>query len=194
MRLFVFFLLVAMSQLALQAQNSVTIGSQIWMTENLAVDHFLNGDVIPEVKSQEEWERFGNEKKPAWCYFNNNPTNKEFGRIYNWYAVTDKRGLAPTGWHIPSNEEWRRFKIFMEDRPIKKREIVFKNFKVVFGGYRFILTSFEKTNSTSYWWSTSTNDAFRFNAVYESLNLLSGEFAEGEFANGTGLPIRCLKD
>ena len=85
----------------------VTIGSQVWMQKNLDVDCFRNGDIIPEVKSNEEWVRYGNEGKPAWCYYNNDPSSGNiYGKLYNWYAVMDSRGLAPTGWIIPGDWEW----------------------------------------------------------------------------------------
>lgn len=87
--------------------KTVKIGNQVWMAENLNVDLFRNGDPISEVKSNEEWERARKRGKPAWCYYNNNPkSGKKYGKLYNWYAVSDLRGLAPEGWHIPNREEW----------------------------------------------------------------------------------------
>ncbi|MFM7683101.1 MAG: fibrobacter succinogenes major paralogous domain-containing protein [Bacteroidota bacterium] len=87
--------------------NDVTIGKQIWMVENLNVEHFRNGDIIPEAKTNEEWEIAGENKEPAWCYYNNDPTiGAKYGKLYNWYAVNDQRGLAPQGWHVPSKDEW----------------------------------------------------------------------------------------
>jgi uncharacterized protein (TIGR02145 family) len=87
--------------------QTVTIGSQVWMTKNLDVATFRNGDPIPEAKSNEEWEKAIDEKKPAWCYYNNDIKKGElYGKLYNWYAVNDPRGLAPLGWHIPTINEW----------------------------------------------------------------------------------------
>jgi uncharacterized protein (TIGR02145 family) len=91
---------------------TVIIGSQTWMTENLNASTFRNGDPIPEAKSKEEWEKAVKEKRPAWCYLNNrsiqdDPKNGDkYGKLYNWWAVIDSRGLAPKGWHIPSDDEW----------------------------------------------------------------------------------------
>lgn len=86
----------------------VTIGNQIWMIKNLDVSTFRNGDIIPEAKTIEEFTSAGEQSKPAWCYYENDPANgKKYGKLYNWYAVNDPRGLAPKGWHIPSEEEWR---------------------------------------------------------------------------------------
>jgi uncharacterized protein (TIGR02145 family) len=87
--------------------KSVSIYTQVWMSENLNVDRFRNGDAIPEVRSQAEWIKAGKEGKPAWCYYQNDPSNgARYGRLYNWHAVNDKRGLAPIGWHIATSAEW----------------------------------------------------------------------------------------
>lgn len=87
--------------------KTVKIGIQTWMTENLNVSTFRNGDVIPEAKTDEEWNKAGNEGKPAWCYYDNDSENgKRYGKLYNWYAVNDPRGLAPKGWHVPTDAEW----------------------------------------------------------------------------------------
>ena len=87
--------------------KTVQIGTQVWMTKNLDVYTFRNGDQIPEAKSNEEWEKAGENKQPAWCYYNNDPANgAKYGKLYNWYAVNDPRGLAPEGWHVPSYDEW----------------------------------------------------------------------------------------
>jgi uncharacterized protein (TIGR02145 family) len=87
--------------------QTVTIGSQVWMTKNLDVSTFRNGDPIPEVKTAEEWEKATKKKKPVWCYNDNNPVNGvKYGKLYNWFAVSDPRGLAPIGFHVPSSIEW----------------------------------------------------------------------------------------
>lgn len=89
--------------------KSVVIGTQTWTTENLNISTFRNGDPIPEAKTDEEWEMSGPQKneQPAWCYYNNDPVNgAKYGKIYNWIAVNDPRGLAPLGWHVPDEKEW----------------------------------------------------------------------------------------
>ncbi|HTC01069.1 MAG TPA: fibrobacter succinogenes major paralogous domain-containing protein [Ferruginibacter sp.] len=89
--------------------STVQIGSQVWITSNLNVSHFRNGDEIPEIEDSAAWVQAAsaNEVKPAWCYYNSDPANgKIYGKLYNWYAVIDSRGLAPAGWHIPSDTEW----------------------------------------------------------------------------------------
>jgi uncharacterized protein (TIGR02145 family) len=87
--------------------QTVTIGNQVWMTKNLDVSSFRNGDPIPEAKSSDEWYKAGREGKPVWCYYNNNSQNGvKYGKLYNWFAVADPRGLAPEGWKIPSKEDF----------------------------------------------------------------------------------------
>lgn len=86
----------------------VTIGSQVWMSENLNVETFRNGDSIPQAKSSEEWVRALKDKKPAWCYYENLEIyGPKYGKLYNGFAINDSRGLAPEGWRIPTDEDWR---------------------------------------------------------------------------------------
>lgn len=83
---------------------SVTICSQKWMDKNLDVTTYRNGDTIPYVTNSATWAAL---TTGAWCYYNNDPsTNAVYGKLYNWYAVADSRGLAPVGWHIPTDAEW----------------------------------------------------------------------------------------
>lgn len=86
--------------------KTITIGEQEWMLENLNVTHFRNGDVIQQEKDDEDWSLL---TSPAWCNYDNNSKNgKIYGKLYNCYAVNDPRGLAPKGWHIPSEAEWKQ--------------------------------------------------------------------------------------
>jgi uncharacterized protein (TIGR02145 family) len=83
---------------------TVTIGSQTWMSQNLNVDRYLNGDLIPEITDANQWD---NLTVGAWCYYDNDPAYGEiYGKLYNWYAVADPRGLVPEGFHVPSISDW----------------------------------------------------------------------------------------
>ena len=85
-------------------ENEIKIGDQTWTTKNLDVDTYRNGDAIPQVQDEKEWV---NLTTGAWCYYENETANgTTYGKLYNWYAVTDSRGLAPTGYHIPNNSEF----------------------------------------------------------------------------------------
>jgi uncharacterized protein (TIGR02145 family) len=99
------------------------IGDQIWMAENLTVTKFRNGDPIPEARSIEEWVNAGENKEPAFCYVNNDPnTVNQYGVLYNWYAVVDRRGLAPEGWHIPNHTEAENLRNFLMSDIITKQQ------------------------------------------------------------------------
>lgn len=85
--------------------KEITIGSQVWMSKNLSTSTFLNGDPIPEAKTPKEWEKAGKSRKPAWCsYENKNSNDKKYGKLYNWYALVDPRGIIPDGWIVPNEE------------------------------------------------------------------------------------------
>jgi uncharacterized protein (TIGR02145 family) len=87
--------------------SQVKIENQIWQSVNLNVLRFNNGDSIPIIKTEKEWEKAGDNKMPACCFFNNNEKlgNTE-GVLYNWYAIMDSRGLAPEGFRLPSLQDW----------------------------------------------------------------------------------------
>jgi uncharacterized protein (TIGR02145 family) len=102
---------------SLIGENEVAIGSQVWMTHNLDVSHFRNGDSIPHAKTVEEWQEARKNRTPAWCHYNNDPANGPlYGKLYNWYAVSDPRGLAPEGWHVPYSREWEQLVDFLGGR------------------------------------------------------------------------------
>ena len=89
-------------------ESEVTIGSQTWMTRNLDVAFFRNGDSIPEARTNAAWVQAASEQRAAWCYYNNDPANgKQYGKLYNWYAVHDPRGLAPTGMRVATLNDWQ---------------------------------------------------------------------------------------
>lgn len=92
--------------------KTVKIGNQWWMAENLKVKHYKNRRAIPKVTSDREWDFLWRNEKGAYCNYNNYPyNNATYGRLYNWYAVSNSNGLAPEGWHIPTDEEWKQLEI-----------------------------------------------------------------------------------
>ena len=83
--------------------QTVSICDQTWTKSNLNVSHYRNGDLIPHVTDLTQWP---NLTTGAWCYYQNNSANGPiYGKLYNWYAVTDPRGIAPQGWHVPNRTE-----------------------------------------------------------------------------------------
>jgi uncharacterized protein (TIGR02145 family) len=83
------------------------IGAQEWQIANLNVSQFSNGDLIPEAATPAEWVKAYFDAKPAWCHYPENPEyGSKYGKLYNWFAVHDSRGLAPQGWRLPTDKEW----------------------------------------------------------------------------------------
>lgn len=104
-----FFPDIALGQVLNQKNNfkTIKIGNQVWMLDNLNVDRFRNGDLIKQAKTSEEWEYACRNNIPAWCYYDNDPSNGDkYGKLYNSHAITDSRGLAPEGYHIPKTKEF----------------------------------------------------------------------------------------
>ncbi len=85
--------------------RTVRIGRQVWMGENLKVTHYSNGDAIPHISDSGQWR---DRTTGAWCTYNNDQKNVAlYGLLYNWRSLADRRKLAPKGWHIPTDAEWR---------------------------------------------------------------------------------------
>ena len=99
-----------------QTIEEIKIGKKIWSAKNLDISHYRNGDQIKQASSYEEWIKAGENEEGAWCYYENEAENgKIYGKLYNWYAVSDPRGLAPEGWHIPTDREWEKLISFSGD-------------------------------------------------------------------------------
>ncbi len=115
--------------------SSVIIGNQEWMTNNLDVSFFQNGDVIPEIKDEKEWEFYGKSGYPAWCFNDNDPENGiHYGKLYNFHAVNDNRGLCPKGWSIPTSND---FSLLVEY--LGGKEKCLKKLKSI-EGWRFVFS------------------------------------------------------
>jgi uncharacterized protein (TIGR02145 family) len=188
--------------------SMVTIGKQVWMTQNLNVDKFRNGDPIPEAKTEEEWRIAGKTEKPAWCYYDNDPTNGEkYGKLYNWYAVNDPRGLAPKGWHIPSHEEWKIMSDYLGGERVAGKKMKSSNGWELFheqngngtnesgftgfpGGSRS--GRFNKIGKNGNWWSCSEYDAG--GAWTRNLDYDDGSIDIGRGVKERGMSVRCIKD
>ena len=89
--------------------QTVQIGDQVWMAENLKVTHYRNGDAIPNVTSNSEWAGLST---GAYCAYDDNESNADtYGYLYNWYAIDDSRNIAPEGWHVPTDAEWKELEM-----------------------------------------------------------------------------------
>lgn len=183
----------------------VTIGSQVWTTKNLNVITFRNGDTIPEAKTAEEWLKAGKNKQPAWCYYNNAPSNwSRHGKIYNWYAVNDKRGLAPAGFHIPTDAEWTTLVDYLGVDADKKMKSTYgwdnigsgnnsSGFLGFPGGYRSSYDgSFGGIGDSGFWWSATEHEVNY--AWTRWLNCCNGKVIRGNTGKNGGNYVRCIKD
>jgi len=188
-----------------QSINSVVIGSQTWMTDNLNVSTFRNGDPILEAKTKQEWINAGEENRPAWCnYENNDVYGNGFGKLYNWYAVNDPRGLAPDGWHIPNDKEWTDLinelggeniaGIKMKYPSTKEKSIKELNeskFNGMLSGSRFGTGDFEGVGYYGCMWS-STNNSLN-SAWIRQLDNEKNNIERLSKSKDGGLSVRCVK-
>jgi len=186
--------------------DTVQIGSQIWMAANLNVSHFRNGDPIPEAEGITAWVDAINNGKPAWCYYNSDPINgRTYGKLYNWYAIHDPRGLAPNGWHIPSTIEWFNLTNYLGGENVAggKMKATYgwdnngngtneSGFAGLPGGYRSLKGPFSKVGQDGGWWSSS--ESSRSYAWCRNLGTRDGGIGRGSGDKGNGFSARCLRD
>ena len=202
--------LILLLNFKIKAQD-VKIGTQTWTSKNLDVATYRNGDTIPEVQDKNAWAKL---KTGAWCYYENKTANgTKYGKLYNWYAVNDPRGLAPKGYHMPTHEEWTILSDYLGEESeagTKMKSITgWKNngngtntsgFSGLPGGFRFNNgTFFNIDNGTfsdidnhGYWWSSSefgTDSAWP-----RGLNGSNGNLDGDGFDNRNGMSVRCIKD
>lgn len=192
--------------------NEVQIGNQIWMTKNLNVSRYRNGDPIPQVTNPTQW---ANLTTGAWCYYNNDLANGPiYGKLYNWYAVNDPRGLAPVGWHIPTDAEWTALTTFLGFTDVAGGKMkatgtlesgtgLWKSpnasatnssgFSALPGGYIADNGSgFFLIDRYGYWWSTTEFGSLR--AIARILNYTNGSITTLEFFKDNGFSVRCIKN
>ena len=186
--------------------NKITVGEQVWMVENLNVDKFRNGELISEAKTEDEWKKAVAEKKPVWAYYNNNPDNGiSYGKLYNWYAVNDPRGLAPEGWKIPSDNDWSILTDFLGGESVAGKKMKSSDlwpeskagnnesgFLGLPSGCRNSFANFSQIGEYAYWWSSTDNGSNAWYRFLEPDNDYVGRSGFGNKANGYS--VRCLRD
>ncbi len=196
-------------------QSSVTIGTQIWSTKNLSVARYRNGDPIPQVTNPTQW---ANLTTGAWCWYNNDSASyaATYGRLYNLYAVKDPRGLAPQGWHVPTESEWRTLETFLGGEDVAGGKMkstigwVIPNtgatnssgFSGLPGGRRaYDDGRFFGVGTIGIWWSSSTVSNENNSYYYAYLNYDDSRFNAAGGASSTinptyrsGISVRLVKD
>jgi uncharacterized protein (TIGR02145 family) len=183
--------------------NSVKIGTQIWMSENLKVTHYTNGDdILNDFEST----------NGAYCWYNNDKNNNAeiYGALYNWYAIVDKRNICPAGWHIPSDDEWSILTDYLGGNNIAggmMKEIGTEHwkiggnigatnesgFKALPGGHATKATYFYELNEAGYWWSateSSTNEAWCRYIFGKNDDIVR----DMPWVKAKSFSIRCVKD
>ena len=154
-------------------ESEVKISAQTWMTSNLDVEKFNNGDLIPQAKNDDEWKLAGEQKKPIWAFYDYDEANgKKFGKLYNFYVVNDKRGIAPKGWHVPSRTDWGNLMNFLggentAGKKLKNSKGWSKNgngtnevgFFGLPGGQSHFLGGGQGIGQYANWWSSTVKDA-----------------------------------
>ena len=186
--------------------SSIKIGEQEWIVENLNVERFRNGDLIPQAKTDAEWETAGYEGKPVWCYYENNAqNNKKYGKLYNWYAVNDPRGLAPDGWHIPNKNEWTTLIKHLGGKMVAGAKMKASDnwnkegngtnesgFNAIPAGDRDYAGSIGCIGLYSFWWSA--NESNSVDAIACSLSYKNNKVSINSFDKLSGFSVRCIKD
>ena len=186
--------------------NTVTIGTQVWMTENLRVTRYNDGTDIPLVSESGNWV---NLITPGYCWYNDSITYKNrYGAMYNWYAVNSGK-LCPNGWHIPTLEEWTTLTAYLGGLPIAGGKLKesgnlhwnlpntdatnVSKFTGLPGGYRnYNGGAFLSLNIGGTWWSSTSDTSsasWSIAVVYDSSHalLISNN-------NNYGISVRCVKD
>ena len=194
------------------------IGQQTWMQQNLNVSRYTDGTPIPQVTDPSQWASL---TTGAWCYYNNDPANGAvYGKLYNWYAVAGiydaasaanpalRKKLAPTGWHIPSDDEWTILTTFLGGATIaggKMKEMGTalwqspntaatneSGFSGLPAGYRGSSGSFSNIGYVGFWWSSSEGDTT--SAWNRGLSYYDGGAGSSDGDKKYGFSLRCLRD
>jgi uncharacterized protein (TIGR02145 family) len=182
----------------------VTIGTQVWMAENLKTTKYSNGDAIPNVLDNASWAAL---TTAAYCLYENDLSNKNiYGALYNFYAALDSRNICPTGWHVPSASEFSTLETFIggpAGTSIKLKETgtlhwISPNsgstnetgFTALPGGYR--ITSYSNKGSEAYWWSSTIvgTEGGTVRSIVSTVNHF-GSQSDGKYY---GHSVRCLKN
>lgn len=186
--------------------GTTRIGSRLWISTNLITSRFRNGESIPVIDQNEDWEKAGELGLPACCWYNNQSTGmSRFGLLYNWFAVNDPRGLAPEGWSIPEVADWNDLIQSQGGWNISGRKIKSKSawshlgngnnssgFSALPAGGRGALGSYLDQGDYANWWcreSASDREAnfFSITFVDSAVKLQSDGF------KASGLSVRCVR-
>ena len=185
--------------------NTVIIGNQIWMKENLKTARYNDGTEIPLVSDKTDWD---NLTTAGYCWYENSDSvGTTYGALYNWYSVNTGK-LCPTGWHVPLDEEWTILTSFLGGEDIaggKLKESGTNHweyqttgatnesgFTALPGGYRNYTGTFDNVVNFGYWWSATESDAA--NAWNRYMFYLYPNVYRYSRRKEIGYSVRCVKD
>ncbi len=185
--------------------EGVAIGRQVWTSRNLDTDRYRNGDPVRHAASEAEWHDAASKEEGAWCWYEGEGENgRVYGRLYNWYALADPRGLAPEGWHIPSDSEWNELVDFLGGQTAAGRALKSavgwgasaggarsSGFNARPAGSRNCLGGFFALGRDAFFWSaTPSGDFEAWNREITSRNGVQRVSVN----KSIGFSVRCLKD
>lgn len=191
--------------------KTIGIGSQIWMQENLAVTHLADGARITLLENYSDW-RNKNLNTAAYCWYDNDSANNKsiYGGLYNFYAV--KTGLlCPTGWHVPSQNDWSTLVDFLGGKDIGGGKLIdFESkywidpihyvannlkFLALPGGYRRPESGeFMGKGLSAWWWANRTSMEDDSKALTISVSKDEISLSQNYIYKNGGASIRCIKD
>jgi uncharacterized protein (TIGR02145 family) len=181
----------------------VGIGTQCWFKENLRSDNYRNGDAIPGNLTDGQWTSTGS---GAQAVYNNDPANLAmYGRLYNWYAVNDARGLCPVGFHVPSDNEWTVLENALGGSSVAGTALKSSaadsppwdgsnssGFSALPGGFRYYYSGgFGSLGYYGYWWSSSSSGS---GAWLRYLYSGSSDVYRNYYDVRNGFSVRCVRD
>lgn len=188
-----------------QEIKSVKIGKQIWMAENLSLTTFRNGDNIAEIPDAKKWEISGSDKIPAFSYYANDLKNKrKYGLLYNYFALTDSRGLCPSGWRVPNNLDWNELEKFLgKDSAASKLKSSTgwankgggtneSGFNALPGGFRRQKGDFFLEPRVGYWWSIAEDQKGSVTSIL--LFDYDAKIFRIQYPKELGQSVRCIKE
>lgn len=182
---------------------SVKVGSLTWMTENLSTEKFRNGEKVKYAGSLEEWVALSDAGQAAWCYFDFDQANENSERFYNFYAVTDARGLAPQGWKIPGFKEWKMLSDALTVMTTNERKKMMEQLVKSLPGYLSEKEIFLEPGRYAGWWTsdkTTENGVNVFININTMDNMNSGNsitdpfFQKALYPFYCGFSVRCVKE
>jgi uncharacterized protein (TIGR02145 family) len=187
-----------------ESYSNVRIGDQVWTDKNLNVTTYSDGTTIPQV----DFSDWASLTTGAWCYYENNPANEAlYGKLYNWYAVagifdeasktdvSQRKKLAPAGYHIPTNAEWSILSDYLGGASVAGGRMMTtgtSGFEGLFGGYR-VYRFFISVDQLGLWWSASEHDGGEEAFVFYLINPNNDLFWT-QISKDFGFSVRLIKD